>query len=104
MSGLEIFSIISGLLTLGAFIFSIYQHFKLKSLREGVDSIDRICKTAKLECARLENGAKDEAEKSKIRVLSGLIASLLNITTTRMSYDRKSFEKGGNQAPFIDIE
>lgn len=101
MNGLETFSIISGIVTLIAFIFSLYQHFKLRALREGVDCIDRICKTAKLECARLET--EEKVNKSQVRVLSALVSSLLNVTTTHMSYDRRVFEKGGKQAPFIDI-
>jgi len=98
------FSVIVGVLGVISFILNIYQYFKIQSLRHAVDSIDRIAKSAKMECANMEASAVNAEEKSKIRVLSALVASVLNVTTTFMSYNRKHFESGGKSAPFISID
>lgn len=98
------FSVGVGILGIVSFIFNIYQHFKIQALRQAVDSIDRIAKSAKMECASLEANSSTPNEKSKIRVLSALIASILNISTTFMRYDKKHFEGGQNTPPFISID
>ena len=38
------FSVVVGVIGIVSFIFNIYQHFKIQSLRQAVDSIDRIAK------------------------------------------------------------
>lgn len=98
------FSVVVGILGVISFIMNIYQHFKIHSLRQAVDSIDRIAKSAKMECAKLEAESSSSEDKSKVRVLSGLVASALNVTTTFMSYNRKHFESGGKSSPFISID
>ena len=93
-----------GVLGVISFVFNIYQHFKIQSLRQAVDSIDRIAKSAKMECAKIETSSSNTDERLAVRVVSGLVASVLNITTTSMSYKRKHFEAGGKSAPFISID
>ena len=101
---LTCFSVGVGVLGIVSFIFNIYQHFRIQSLRPAVDSIDRIAKSAKIECAKIENNGTNTNEKLAVRVVSGLVTSVLNITTTFMSYKRKHFEAGGKSAPFISID
>lgn len=98
------FSVSVGVLGIISFVFNIYQHFKIQSLRQAVDSIDRIAKSAKMECAKIEADEQGAMDAIKVRVVSGLIASILNVTTTFMSYKRKHFEGGQQSAPFISID
>lgn len=98
------FSVVVGVIGIISFIFNIYQHFKIQSLRQAVDSIDRIAKSAKMECAKIENSPSGADEKSSVRVVSGLVTSILNVTTTFMSYNRKHFESGAKSAPFISVD
>jgi hypothetical protein len=79
------------------FVMSIYQHFKIVALRNAVDSIDRIAKSAKLECHKLESSGS-----TGVRVVTALVSSVLNVTTTFMSLKRKHFE--GKGAPFIAVD
>jgi len=101
---LAIFSVAVGILGIISFIFNIYQHFKIQSLRNGLDSLDRIAKSAKMECSKLEANAGNEIGKANIRVLSGLVASMLNVTTTFMRYKKKDFEGSNKTTPFIGID
>ncbi len=98
------FSIVMGVLGVISFIFNIYQHFKIQSLRQAVDSMDRIAKSAKLECKALESQSSSPDMKSKYRVLNGLISSLLNVSTTFMKYDMKHFENKNSSTPFVSLD
>lgn len=101
---IELFSVVASAIGIASSIGNIYQYFKARSLRQGVDTIDRIGKSAKLECSRLETDAGSEAERAKIRVVSGLISSILNVTTTFMEYKHKHFEKTDKSSPFIAVD
>jgi hypothetical protein len=101
---LQLFSVVVGIFGIISFIFNIIQHFKIQSLHQAVDSLDRIAKSAKMECAKLQANSPNEEGKAKIRVISALAASMLNVTTTFLKYQMKHFEGTKNSTPFISID
>ncbi|MGD0201835.1 MAG: hypothetical protein ABSD27_13880 [Bryobacteraceae bacterium] len=94
---------VAGAIGVVSFVVNIYQYFKIQSLRQGIDSVDRIAKSAKMECSKLEQSTPDAAERAKIRVLSALVSAILNVTTTFMKFRREHFNEG-KSAPFISVD
>jgi hypothetical protein len=104
LTPINIFSVAVSILGLFSFVVNLYQYFKIQSLKQAIESLDGIAKSAKIECARLEKKETNEAASARIRVVSGIVSQMLNVTTVFLKYRHKHFEKKGGTAPFISVD
>ena len=69
----EIIAIVASIITILAFLFSVWQHVRLKAAQQALQSIRSISQAAFVEADELQRRAKTEEERAHYRTLAAFL-------------------------------
>jgi hypothetical protein len=93
MSGIEIIAIVSSFVTIVAFIFSVWQHIRLKAADQALRSVRNIVQAALVESFELQKVAQSEEERARHRVSAAFFTSILNACLTFLNVSREQVSR-----------
>ena len=104
MSVAEIVAIIASVITIIAFVFSLWQHVRLKAAEQALQSVRAISQAALIEAHMLQGAAKSDEEKAHYRTLEAFLVAVVNscIAFLRVSR-REMFRPSAREAFWLHM-
>ena len=93
----EIIAIVASIITIVAFMFSIWQHVRLKAAEQALQSVRSISEAAFVEADQLQRSAKTKEERAHYRTLAAFLVSIINASYAFLQVTRRQISEPGDK-------
>ena len=97
MGSPEIIAIVASIITILAFLFSVWQHVRLKAAQQALQSIRSISQAAFVEADQLQRRAKTEEERAHYRTMAAFLVSIINASLAFLMVSRREISEPGDK-------
>ena len=93
----DIIAIVASIITIFAFMFSVWQNVKLRAAEQALQSIRNISQVAYMEADQLQRMAKTEEERAHYRILAAFLVSIINAILAFLKISRRQMSEPGDK-------